>query len=302
MSTCFLLLYFKTKYLYYIYSLIAISAISKSNNFVRPVVVSTDEKLQIVNGRHPISDMLCEFVPNSTIFNGHEKVVVLTGPNASGKSVYLKQVGIIVLMALSGSFVPATFAQIPLYDKVCTRVHAVESVSTGFSSFMVDINQMSLAIRSSSKSTLVIIDEFGKGTLEADGLSLLTATMQEFIDRGENCPTIFLSTHFSSMIRYLRNSPLVKYQSMKFFDDNGTLTYLYELNDGNCDTSFAANLAKSQGIPLNVVERAIEVCNNIYKTCFTKVFYAFYLCSYNTFLPFLQLDGGYHKRTEYWTD
>lgn len=243
----------------YFCSLIAMSGIAKSNNYIRPKPVPIEEKLKIVNGRHPISDMICEFVPNSTIFKGQERVVILTGPNASGKSVYLKQVGVIVIMALSGSFVPATFAQIPLYDKICTRVHAMESVSSGFSSFMVDISQMSLAIRSSSKHTLVIVDEFGKGTLEADGLSILTASIQDFIDRNEDCPTIFLSTHFSSMNKYLKETPVVKYQSMKYLDQSGTITYLYVLKDGTCETSFAARLAHEQGISSCVTDRALEV-------------------------------------------
>ncbi|ODN03477.1 MutS protein 5, partial [Orchesella cincta] len=239
--------------------LIAFSVVARTYDFVRPDLLPPGGKMKIINGKHPISDLIREFVPNSTVFKGAERVVVLTGPNASGKSVYLKQVGVIVIMALSGCYVPASLAEIPLFDRICTRIHAVETVSTGFSSFMVDMNQMSLAIRSTTRDSLVIIDEFGKGTAEADGLSVLASSMQSFINRTNDCPLIFLSTHFFTMIQHLKPSGLVKLQTMKFMEENDNITYLYELKDGQCESSFAQVIARNMNLPENIVKRALEL-------------------------------------------
>lgn len=130
--------------------LISMSTLAKNSSYVRPSIITTPGRFEIIAGRHPLVDVIGGCVPNTTKFLEAERVVVLTGPNASGKSVYLKQVGVICIMALSGSFVPAKSVKIPTFDRICTRIHAPESISTGISSFMMDLNQMSLALRTST--------------------------------------------------------------------------------------------------------------------------------------------------------
>lgn len=224
------------KYLHFftlIFSLMSMAALAKSCNFVRPQIVPDNEKIEIEEGRHPLVEALCDYVPSSTRLSEEEKIVIITGPNASGKSVYLKQVclqiitmncfactyllwnfqvGVISIMALAGSFVPAAAAKIPTFDRISTRIHSTESISSGFSTFMVDLNQMSAALRYSTRCSLVIIDEFGKGTAEADGLSLLVASLNDFAEKDEDCPTVLVSTHFYSAASYLKPSPLFKFQ------------------------------------------------------------------------------------------
>lgn len=237
------------------------SSIAKGK-FVRPAIVpsGSSETLKIIKGRHPLSEMInCDFVPNSTIFNGSERMVIITGPNCSGKSVYMKQVAVIVIMALSGSFVPADYAQIPLFDKIFTRIHTVESISSGFSSFLTDLNQISLALNAAGKQSLIMVDEFGKGTSEMDGLSILAASIQEFVNRGNSCPMLFLSTHFHSLPKYLIPSPFLKYQSMKFMEQDDSITYLFELTDGLCDKSLALEVSKAIGFSGDVLSRMAEV-------------------------------------------
>jgi DNA mismatch repair protein MSH5 len=219
--------------------------------------------IDVKNGRHPLQELCVDsFVPNDTSLNMENGIVhILTGssvmkcclscqlyfhkpwyifsvigPNASGKSVYLKQVALISYLAHIGSFVPAERATVCLLDHIHSRIQTVESVATQMSSFVLDLKQvrlrfysvgrdrtswpsthslmfqMSLSLYNSTPNSLVVIDEFGKGTTEIDGLSLLTASLTSFINRGENCPFIIVSTHFRKLPTLLPDSPLVKHQ------------------------------------------------------------------------------------------
>ncbi|CAG7833064.1 unnamed protein product [Allacma fusca] len=234
--------------------LIAMSKAASEFNFIRPTIVDSDECLEIKDGKHPLVGM-SNFVPNSTLFSGQERIVILTGPNASGKSIYLKQVGVITLMALSGSFVPASFARVPAFDRICTKIHPVESVSLGLSTFLIDLNQMAFGLRESTKSSLIIIDEFGKGTAESDGLALLIASVNDLIRRSSECPTVFISTHFYSLMNYMDQSRLLKFQTMQFVRENNDIVYLYKLIDGMSKKSFASVTALQTGVNEAVVER-----------------------------------------------
>lgn len=145
--------------------LISLSLIARELNYTRPKI-TRDGIICITKGRHPLQEFcVSSFVPNNIMNGGkYGKIKLLTGPNASGKSIYLKQVALIVYLAHIGSFVPAESASITLIDHIFTRIHTVESVSIGLSTFMIDINQMSDALRYATSNSLVIIDEFGKGT------------------------------------------------------------------------------------------------------------------------------------------
>ena len=152
------------------------AAVAVENDWVLPdmeeaAASASNGGLVIEAGRHPLQEMCTNtFVPNPTRMSvGGAKMMVMTGPNACGKSVYLKQVGIIVYLAHLGSFVPAASATVPIFDRIVTRIQTLETLSLGLSAFAVDVNQMSLALRSASASSLVLVDEFGKGTDEKDG-------------------------------------------------------------------------------------------------------------------------------------
>jgi len=242
--------------------LISLALCARENNYVCPQL-TTSSVLSIEQGRHPLQELCVnQFVPNDTVFHKDSgRLKILTGPNASGKSVYLKQVGLIVFLAHIGSFVPADSAIVGITDRIFTRIHTRETVSVGLSTFMIDLNQVATAVQGATDNSLVIIDEFGKGTATIDGLSLLSATLRYWLARGSGCPKTLVSTHFHGLIRQnlLPQSALVKYQTMEVMQEEEELVFLYQLVDGHADSSFACHIASLAGIPDELIKRAHQV-------------------------------------------
>ncbi|KAG9345248.1 hypothetical protein JZ751_009794, partial [Albula glossodonta] len=193
--------------------LMALAQASQEHGYCSPTL-TLHSRLALTQARHPLLE-LCSpvFVSNPLLSSETEgKVKVLTGPNSSGKSIFLKQVGLIVFMALIGSDVPAKEAEIGLIDGIFTRMQSRESVSLGLSTFMIDLNQMAHALNNSAGNSLVLIDEFGKGTNTVDGLSLLASCLRHWIKRAPaQCPHILLATNFHSLLQLglLPPSPLL---------------------------------------------------------------------------------------------
>ncbi|XP_030852614.1 mutS protein homolog 5-like [Strongylocentrotus purpuratus] len=242
--------------------LIAIAIAAKEGNYIRPELTHGSQ-LDIIGGRHPLQELcVTPFVPNNAHFGGdHTRIKVITGPNASGKSIYLKQVGLIAFMALIGSFVPAEKASIGMLDGIYTRVHTQESVSVGLSTFMIDLNQLSAAVRDATKNSLVIVDEFGKSTDTVDGLSLLVACIKHWEGRGSDCPNLMVSTHFHAIVRegLLPASKQLSYKTMEVLENDGELVFLYELTDGHANYSHASHIALTAGLPEELVKRGTKV-------------------------------------------
>lgn len=242
--------------------LISLALCARENNYVCPQL-TTSSVLNIEQGRHPLQELcVSQFVPNDSIFcKESSRLKILTGPNASGKSVYLKQVGLIVFLAHIGSFVPADSAIIGITDRVFTRIHTRETVSIALSTFMIDLNQVATAVQGATENSLVIIDEFGKGTATIDGLSLLSATLRHWLARGSGCPKILVSTHFHGLIRQnlLPQSSLINYQTMQVIQEDEELVFLYQLVDGQADSSFACHIASLAGVPNELIKRAYQV-------------------------------------------
>lgn len=242
--------------------LLSLAASATEFNYVRPSVVS-EGVININGGRHPIQEVCCSpFVPNDTLSNlNNGKMKVLTGPNASGKSVYLKQVALIVYMAHIGSFVPAESAMIGCVDRIFTRIRTMDSVSVGLSTFMIDVNQMSEALRDATERSLVVVDEFGKGTELVDGMALLCSCLSFWIDKGNSCPHVLVSTHFHSIIhqQLLPESPMVKFLTMDSLTEEGELLFLYQLVEGHARSSYASHVALQAGLPQEIVQRGKEV-------------------------------------------
>merc|ERR1719187_425821 len=174
------------------------SLVSVENNWTRPEM-SDNGQLVIRDGRHPLQELSSsQFIPNDTeMGQDRGSVHIVTGPNSSGKSVYLKQVGLIVYLAHLGCFVPATQATVPITDKIFTRILTLESVSLGISSFACDLQQVSAAVRSFSPRSLLLLDEFGKGTNSIDGEALLASVIKFLVDSSP--PLTLVSTHFHNV-------------------------------------------------------------------------------------------------------
>ncbi|XP_035493224.2 mutS protein homolog 5 isoform X2 [Scophthalmus maximus] len=249
--------------------LMAMSSASQEYGYASPKFTS-HRMITVKQGRHPLLE-LCSpvFVANS--FQSSEsqgRVKIITGPNSSGKSIYLKQVGLIVFMALIGSDVPAKEAEIGLVDGIFTRMQSRESVSVGLSTFMIDLNQMAQAINSSTGNSLVLIDEFGKGTNTVDGLSLLASSISHWLRKAPmDVPHVLLATNFHSLLQLglLPSSVLLSLLTLETAVDGDELVFLYQLKEGICHSSYAANIATLAGLPVTLVQRGVEV-SELYRT------------------------------------
>ncbi|XP_058504801.1 mutS protein homolog 5 [Solea solea] len=249
--------------------LMAMSNASQEYSYTSPKL-SSHRTMAITQGRHPLLE-LCSpvFVANSLQSSESQgRVKIITGPNSSGKSIYLKQVGLIVFMALIGSDVPAKEAEIGLVDGIFTRMQSRESVSLGLSTFMIDLNQMAHALNSSTGNSLVLIDEFGKGTNTVDGLSLLAASIAHWLSKAPvDVPLILLATNFHSLLQLglLPSSTLLSLLTLETAVDGDELVFLYQLKEGICHSSYAANIATLAGLPVSLVQRGVEV-SELYRT------------------------------------
>ncbi|KAM9075750.1 mutS protein homolog 5 isoform 3-T3 [Megaptera novaeangliae] len=232
--------------------LLALASAARDYGYSRPHYSARLLGVRIQNGRHPLMELCARtFVPNSAECGGYKgRVKVITGPNSSGKSIYLKQVGLITFMALVGSFVPAEEAEIGAVDAIFTRIHSCESISLGLSTFMIDLNQqVAKAVNNATERSLVLIDEFGKGTNTVDGLALLAAVIRHWLALGPTCPHIFVATNFLSLIQLqlLPQGPLVQYL----------------VCEGVANASHASHTAVQAGLPEKLVARGKEVSDLI---------------------------------------
>ncbi|XP_069742144.1 mutS protein homolog 5 isoform X2 [Narcine bancroftii] len=242
--------------------LISMAVVARENTYIRPRFTKKNI-INIKDGRHPLMEMCTRtFVSNSiNTDEEHGKICILTGPNSSGKSVYLKEAGLIVFMALIGSYIPATEAEIGLIDGIYTRIQSRESVSVGLSTFIIDLNQVAAAVNNATERSLVLIDEFGKGTNSVDGLSLLAAVLRHWMKQDMKCPHIFVSTNFHSLIQLnlLPTIKLMRYLTLETLQDGEELVFFYQLKEGVSTDSYAANIAILAGMPPQVVKRGTQI-------------------------------------------
>ncbi|VDO04292.1 unnamed protein product [Haemonchus placei] len=218
---------------------------------------------------HPLSKLITEHFVANPISSGGEytRIKIFTGPNACGKSMYLKQVGLLVFLAHIGSFVPAEVAHIGIVNRIFSRLYTVDSVLDGMSTFANDLNQVSVALRRGNERSLVIIDEFGKGTMTEVGLPLLSSTLSYWAAKGkDSCPHVFVSSHFHALPNFITDEhEIVSYHTMEVRCRGAELDFQYRLVDGVVDLSYAAYTASKMGIPQDVGDRANQVYEHILK-------------------------------------
>ncbi|KYN27043.1 MutS protein like protein 5, partial [Trachymyrmex cornetzi] len=241
-------------------TLLAFYMVAREYNYVKPNMMDR-QIIAIEQGRHPLQEFLTTFVPNDTYSgDGKSLVKILTGPNASGKSTYLKQVALIVFMAHIGCFVPAKSATIGIVTHILTQITSVDSIALNTSMFLQDMRQINSALYASTPNSIVILDEFGNGTSEVSGLSLLAAVLNNFVERAVNCPHIFVATHMHRVMNMLPQSPIIEQQTFEFVTNkDGSVVYLYSLTRGHVARSFAHAAAQSAGLDKKIIKRALEV-------------------------------------------
>ncbi|KAM3717675.1 MutS protein [Dirofilaria immitis] len=242
---------------------ISLALTAREYNWHSPRYVD-ESVIDVDDGRHAITELLStsKFVPNSIRSGGAQtKVKVLMGPNASGKSVYLKQIGIIVFLAHIGSFVPAKSAIIGPVDRIITRIHTLDCVLDGMSTFATDLSQMAIALQRGTGNSLILIDEFGRGTVMEAGFSLLTSSLNYWIRKGKtDCPHIFAVSHFHSLIDHIvKDDSLLSFLTMDVILKDGNFNFQYKLVDGFIDCSYASYIASKVGIDSEIIKRANEI-------------------------------------------
>ena len=198
-----------------------------------------------------------EYVPNDIVMDSNTDVLLITGPNMAGKSTYMRQLGIIVIMAQIGCFVPAKEATLPVFDKIFTRIGASDDLVSGQSTFMVEMMEASRAIKNATKNSLILIDELGRGTATYDGMSLAEAIL-EYILKNIRCKTLF-STHYHELTDMENNFSNLKNKHVSASEENGVVTFLHKVKDGSIDKSYGINVAKLAGLPDEVIKRANDI-------------------------------------------
>ncbi|MBF0201984.1 MAG: DNA mismatch repair protein MutS, partial [Desulfamplus sp.] len=224
--------------------------------------------LSIIDGRHPVVEKMMDgerYVPNSIMLNDRDhQLLIITGPNMAGKSTVLRQAALLVLMAQTGSFVPASRAVIPVTDRIFTRVGALDNLSQGQSTFMVEMEETANIINNATSRSLVVLDEIGRGTSTFDGLSIAWAVAEYLHDLqgGRGVKTLF-ATHYHELTRLEALKTKVKNYNIavKEFDDN--IIFLRRMVQGATNKSYGIQVARLAGVPDDVVNRAKEILNTI---------------------------------------
>ncbi len=239
--------------------LAALAQVAVNNNYVCPII-SNDGVIDIKDGRHPVVEALLEdapFVPNDTILDKEDnRCAIITGPNMAGKSTYMRQIALITLLAQVGSFVPAKSAKIGIVDAIFTRVGASDDLATGQSTFMVEMNEVATILKNATSSSLIILDEIGRGTSTFDGMSIARAVLEFVCKKKSLGAKSLFATHYHELTAMEGMIDGVKNYSIAVKKRGDDITFLRRIVIGGADQSFGIEVAKLAGVPDSVVKRA----------------------------------------------
>jgi DNA mismatch repair protein MutS len=245
---------------------LSLAEVAAKNNYCRPRLNDGDT-IHIVAGRHPVveqsqSDM--PFIPNDTnLSHAEAQIAIITGPNMAGKSTYLRQVALIILMAQIGSFVPAEAATIGLVDRIFTRIGAQDDLATGQSTFMVEMVETANILHHATPRSLVILDEIGRGTSTYDGLAIARAVV-EYLHNNKRCGarTLF-ATHYHELVEVAQMLPRIRCMNVAVTEEAGKVVFLRKIVPGGADKSYGIHVAQLAGIPRPVIHRAQEILEEL---------------------------------------
>src|SRR5574341_1074911 len=243
--------------------LAALASVATDFGYVKPQVSQSNE-IVIEEGRHPVLEKVLpagNFIPNRTSLNDSDLIHIITGPNMAGKSTYLRQVGLIVLLAQIGSFVPARRAKIGMVDRIFTRVGAMDNITLGQSTFLVEMNETANILNNATSKSLILLDEIGRGTSTFDGLSIAWAVTEQ-IHNQIKAKTLF-ATHYHELTELASFLSQVKNYNVAVKESQGEVIFLRKIVPGGCDDSYGIEVAKLAGIPKEVLERAKEVLTQL---------------------------------------
>ena len=240
--------------------------VAEENNYSKPEVNESD-KIEIKDGRHPVVEALIpsgSFVPNDTLLDNEEnRVNVITGPNMAGKSTYMRQVALICLMAQIGSFIPASYASVGIIDRIFTRVGASDDLSTGQSTFMVEMSEVANILNNATSKSLLILDEIGRGTSTYDGLSIAWSTVEYIANKSKIGARTLFATHYHELTELENKVEGVKNYCIAVKEKGEDVIFLRKIIRGGADESYGVHVAKLAGIPNTVISRANTILNDL---------------------------------------
>lgn len=236
------------------------ATVSERYQYVQPTMEVGTHNLQIKEGRHPVVEKVLghqEYIPNSVLMSPDEMLLLITGPNMSGKSTYMRQLALTVIMAQMGCFVPAESAELPIFDQIFTRIGASDDLIAGQSTFMVEMMEANQALRHATPNSLILFDELGRGTATYDGMALAQAII-EYIHKNVKAKTLF-STHYHELTVLEESLPQLKNVHVGAVEQNGEVVFLHKLMDGPADKSYGIHVAKIAGMPTDLLSRAATI-------------------------------------------
>jgi DNA mismatch repair protein MutS len=237
--------------------LVCFAEVSQRNNYACPHIDNSDAII-IKDGRHPVVEDILKneiFIPNDTILDNTEnRTAIITGPNMAGKSTYMRQVALIMIMAQIGCFVPASSARLGVIDKVFTRVGASDDLTSGQSTFMIEMNEVAYMLKNSTKKSLLIFDEIGRGTSTFDGMSIAQAVL-EYVTKTIKAKTLF-ATHYHELIKLENEIEGIKNYNVAARKKDKDITFLRKIMKGGTDDSYGIEVAMLAGVPAEVIKRA----------------------------------------------
>ncbi len=240
-------------------TLCSLASVAAANRYTRPEVNDSD-RIVITQGRHPVIEKMLggtPFVPNDTLLDcGENRTMILTGPNMAGKSTYMRQVALLVLLAQMGSFVPAQHAEIGICDSIFTRVGASDDLASGQSTFMVEMREVAEILENATEKSLIILDEIGRGTSTYDGMSIARAVLEYTADRKRLGAKTLFATHYHELTELEETVPGVKNYNIAVKKHGDDITFLRRIVRGGADGSYGIDVAKLAGVPETVVRRA----------------------------------------------
>ena len=238
--------------------MVSLATVAEENNYVKPEI-NNSRIVEIKEGRHPVVEKVNKFdyVPNDIIMKDGIDILLITGPNMAGKSTYMRQLAIIVIMAQMGSYVPAKFCSIPIFDKIYTRIGASDDLVSGDSTFMVEMKEANRAISEATENSLILIDELGRGTATYDGMSLAQAIL-EYIHDKIKAKTLF-STHYHELTSLSADLKGIKNVHVSAIEEAGKITFLHKVKVGAVDKSYGIHVASLAKLPKDLIDRATDI-------------------------------------------
>jgi DNA mismatch repair protein MutS len=248
----------------------SLSLAARRNNYVLPKVNDRDV-IEITDGRHPVIELMLtdeRFVPNDAILNTEtDQLLIITGPNMAGKSTYIRQVALLVLMAQMGGFIPASRATIGVVDRIFTRVGASDELARGQSTFMVEMNETANILNNATEKSLIVLDEIGRGTSTFDGISIAWAVAEYLHNNASVRARTLFATHYHELTELEMNLPGVRNYNVAVREWNDEIVFLRKIVAGGTDKSYGIHVARLAGLPGKVIERAKDILNALEEGC-----------------------------------